>query len=62
MIRDLHDFITLLRSERDVVEITTPVDPYLEAAEIHRRVIEAEGPALLFRSIKGSPFPLVTNL
>ncbi len=39
-----------------------PVDPYLEVAEIHRRVIAAGGPALLFTNVKGSPFRLVTNL
>ena len=39
-----------------------PVDPHLEAAEIHRRVIAAGGPALLFTNVKGSDFRLVTNL
>jgi UbiD family decarboxylase len=34
----------------------------LELAEIHRRVIAEEGPALLFTNVKGSPFPVVTNL
>jgi len=38
------------------------VNPRLEVAEIHRRVIAAGGPALLFTSVKGSDFPLVTNL
>src|SRR6185503_2643362 len=37
-------------------------DPYLELAEIHRRVIEQGGPALLFRRVKGSSYPVVTNL
>ena len=31
-------------------------------AEIHRRVIAAGGPALLFTNVAGSPFRLVTNL
>ena len=39
-----------------------PVDPYLEVAEIHRRVIAAGGPALLFTNVKGSRFRLATNL
>ena len=38
------------------------MNPRLEVAEIHRRVIAAGGPALLFTSVKGSDFPLVTNL
>ena len=38
------------------------VDARLEAAEIHRRVIAAGGPALLFTHVRGAEFPLVTNL
>ena len=41
---------------------TAPVDANLEVAEIHRRVIAAGGPALLFTNVKGAAFPLVTNL
>jgi len=51
----------LRRSDR-VVEVTAPVDAELEVAEIHRRVIAANGPALVFRNVKGARFPLVTNL
>jgi len=42
--------------------VEAPVDPHLEAAEIHRRVIAAGGPALLFTNVKGSDFRLVTNM
>jgi UbiD family decarboxylase len=59
---DLRTFIDQLRRDRDLVEITAPVDPNQEAAEIHRRVIAAGGPALLFTNVKGADFPLVTNL
>ncbi|MBN8549190.1 MAG: UbiD family decarboxylase, partial [Deltaproteobacteria bacterium] len=62
MIEDLRKFLDILRREKEIVEISTPVDPYLEAAEIHRRVIDSAGPALLFTNIKGAAFPLVTNL
>ena len=62
MFSDLRSFIEQLRRDRDLVEISAPVDPVLEAAEIHRRVIAAGGPALLFTNVKGSPFRLVTNL
>lgn len=61
-ITNLRAFIDLLRNERDIAIISAPVDPYLEIAEIHRRVIEEGGPALLFTNVKGSPFPVVTNL
>ena len=59
---DLRSFLDHLRRDRDVVEITAPVDAAQEAAEIHRRVIAAGGPALLFTNVRGSRFPLVTNL
>ena len=59
---DLRTFLDQLRRDRDLVEISAPVDPVLEAAEIHRRVIAAGGPALLFTNVTGAAFPLVTNL
>ncbi|MEV2624011.1 UbiD family decarboxylase [Paenibacillus larvae] len=62
MYTNLRDFIDDLKKDRDLVEISAPVDPYLELAEIHRRVIEEQGPALLFTNVKGSSFPVVTNL
>lgn len=59
---NLRSFIEALRRENDLVELKAEVDPYLEIAEIHRRVIDEEGPALLFNNVKGSSFPIVTNL
>jgi len=59
---DLRTFISHLRQEGDIAVVEAPVDARLEVAEIHRRVIAAGGPALLFTHVKGSDFPLVTNL
>ncbi|MBI2186353.1 MAG: UbiD family decarboxylase [Acidobacteria bacterium] len=59
---DLRTFVDRLRRDDDLVTVEAPVDPYLEVAEIHRRVIAAGGPALLFTSVAGSDFRLVTNL
>jgi menaquinone biosynthesis decarboxylase len=59
---NLHSFLKQLRHEGELHTIDATVDPYLELAEIHRRVIAEEGPALLFSNVKGSPFPVVTNL
>jgi 4-hydroxybenzoate decarboxylase subunit C len=59
---DLRAFLDDLRRDRDLVEIQAPVSRHLEAAEIHRRVIAAGGPALLFTNVSDSDFPLVTNL
>src|SRR6266699_3798364 len=59
---NLRSFLDLLRRENNLVTVQAEVDPYLEVAEVHRRVIEQGGPALLFTKVKGSRFPVVTNL
>lgn len=58
----LRTFLDLLIRENELLTIEAKVDPYLEIAEIHRRVIDAAGPALLFKRVKGSRYPVVTNL
>src|SRR5256884_4932985 len=62
MHNNLRSFLDLLRRENDLITVEVEVDPYLEIAEIHRRVIERGGPALLFTRVKGSDFPVATNL
>jgi UbiD family decarboxylase len=62
ILKDLRAYIDVLKKEGEVVFVDAPVDPYLEIAEIHRRVIEQGGPALFFRNVEGSRFPVVTNL
>src|SRR3712207_3531349 len=62
MHRDLRSFLRALACERDLIEVGAEVDPHLELAEVHRRVIERAGPALLFRNVRGSRYPVVTNL
>src|ERR1041385_3835374 len=62
MHRNLRSFLELLRRERELVEVGAEVDPHLELAEVHRRVIARGGPALFFRKVKGSSYPVVTNL
>jgi UbiD family decarboxylase len=59
---DLRAFLEALRAQGDLAVVEAPVDARLEAAEIHRRVIAAGGPALLFTRVRGADFPLVTNL
>ena len=59
---DLRAFLDQLRRDGDLAVVEAAVDPKLEAAEIHRRVIAAGGPALLFTNVQGSAFPLATNL
>ncbi len=62
IIRDLRSFLEILQRENELLTVDVQVDPYLEIAEIHRRVIAQGGPALLFTNVKGSTFPVVTNL
>ena len=59
---NLRSFVELLARENDVFTIEAEVDPYLELAEVHRRVIARGGPALLFKRVKGSRYPVVMNL
>lgn len=59
---NLRSFLDLLERENDLVHVEAEVDPYLELAEVHRRVIERGGPAVLFEKVKGSRYPVVTNL
>ena len=58
----LRTFLDLLNRGNEIVTIKAEVDPYLELAEIHRRVISEGGPALLFERVKGSRYAVVTNL
>ncbi|GAB4333354.1 MAG: UbiD family decarboxylase [Desulfobulbaceae bacterium] len=59
---NLRDYLELLQREQELLIIDTEVDPHLEIAEIHRRVIARGGPALLFSNVRNSSFPVVTNL
>ena len=51
-----------LEKNGHLIRIKQEVDPNLEMAEIHRRVFDAKGPALLFENVKGSPFQAASNL
>ena len=51
-----------LEKHGELVRVRGEVDPNLEMAEIHRRVYDAGGPALLFERVKGSPFPAVSGI
>ncbi|MCB9663670.1 MAG: UbiD family decarboxylase [Alphaproteobacteria bacterium] len=61
-VRDIRSLLRLLHDRGELAVIEAEVDPHLELAEIHRRVIAAGGPALLFTNPKGHDIPVVTNL
>ena len=60
--RSLKQCVDDLQQRDQLVQIDAPVDAYLEAAAIHRRVYAAGGPALLFGNVTGCQFPMVSNL
>ncbi|HEU5118825.1 MAG TPA: UbiD family decarboxylase, partial [Isosphaeraceae bacterium] len=60
--RNLSECLDDLRRHNMLVEIDQEIDPVLEAAAIQRRVYQAEGPAVFFKRVKGTPFPMVGNL
>lgn len=59
---DLQSYIKFLDRIGDLKTIESEVDPNLEITEICSRTIEEGGPALLFKNVNGSKYPLVANL
>jgi 4-hydroxy-3-polyprenylbenzoate decarboxylase len=60
--RSLQDFLSSLEKEGELLRISVPVDPYLEASAIAIRALQSDGRAILFENIIGSPFPLAMNI
>ncbi|MCH7990097.1 MAG: UbiD family decarboxylase [Planctomycetes bacterium] len=60
--RNLKECITDLERTGQLVRIEQEIDPFLEAAEIQRRVNQAQGPAVFYERVKGCRFPMVSNL
>ena len=60
--KSLAECVSDLEKHGHLIRVKEEVDPFLEAAAIHLRVFENQGPAILFENIKGSKFPAVSNL
>ena len=60
--RTLRACLNDLAATGQLVRIDEEIDPHLEAAEIHRRVFQAGGPAIYFARVKGCRFPMASNL
>lgn len=58
----LRDSVLDLEKHGHLRRIDAPIDAYLEAAAIQRRVFEAGGPALWFTNVTGCRFSMVSNL
>ena len=59
---NLRDCLADLERTGQLVRLDVEIDPHLEAAEIQRRVYQAQGPAVYFARLKGCRFPAVSNL
>src|SRR2546421_2795481 len=59
---NLRDCVADLEGTGQLVRLDEEVDPHLEAAEIQRRVYQAQGPAVYYAHVKGCRFPMVSNL
>ena len=65
--RNLRDFLAHLETQGDCARITEPVSLVHDMTEVHRRVLVAGGPALLFERPldaegRASPMPVLANL
>jgi 4-hydroxy-3-polyprenylbenzoate decarboxylase len=60
--KNLRECVDDLEKHGHLIRIKEEVDPYLEAAAIHLKVYEQQGPALYFENLKGCKFPAVSNL
>ena len=60
--QDLREYLAFLESKGDLRRITAPVSTELEMTEIARRLMRADGPALLFENVIGHDMPVAMNL
>lgn len=61
VIADIHDLISELEKNNELKRIKTQVDTNLEIAEIMRRQMYSNGPAILFENIKDFKIPVLAN-
>ena len=60
-IEDIRDFISELEKQGELKRVKTEVDSDLEIAEIMRREMYSNGPAILFENVKGYNMPVLGN-
>ena len=60
--RSLRECVADLERTGQLVRIEQEIDPYLEMAEIQRRVYQAAARRCYFARVKGCRFPMVSNL
>ncbi len=62
--KDLRHYLSVLEQRGEICRIQAEVDPILEISAITDRICKSPGGgnALFFEKVKGSPYPVVTNI
>ncbi|MCJ8306285.1 MAG: menaquinone biosynthesis decarboxylase [Nitrosopumilus sp.] len=60
-IEDIHELITEFEKNGEIKRVKIEVDSDLEIAEIMRREMYSDGPAILFENVKGYDMPVLGN-
>ena len=60
-IKDIRELIAELEKQGELKRVTTKVDRDLEIAEIMRREMYSDGPAILFENVDGFDMPILGN-
>ena len=60
-IEDIHEFVSELEKNGELKRVKTEVDANLEIAEILRRTMYSNGPAILFENVKNYSMPVLGN-
>lgn len=58
----MRDYVSKLRERGELTVIETPVNPEFELAAVTERLQARNDHAILFRNVKGSKMPVVTNI
>jgi 4-hydroxy-3-polyprenylbenzoate decarboxylase len=59
---DLRGFLARLEARGDLLRVDAPIDAVLETTALCQRALRAQGPALLFDSVRDSAHPMLGNL
>lgn len=59
---NLRECLADLEAHGHLARIDAELDPYLELAAVQRRAFRAKAPALLFTRVRGTRFPMLSNL
>ncbi|MFA7438002.1 UbiD family decarboxylase [Castellaniella sp.] len=58
----MRNYMNILRSRGDLIEIDRPVDPTHELAAVTKAIQDKIGKAILFKNVKGSRLPVLTHI